>query len=292
MEAIEAMGETLPFWQSVEFWREPILGAIITAFACGFVGVYVVLKRIVFVTAALSQIASVGVATTYWIFGSVGITIGQHQSFLKVDPFFISLIFVIIGALLLSLETDVKRVTKESIVGFAYLLSSSLVLLIGSQIPQGTHDINNILFGNAVAVELSQLKVLSVVVVILLLIHLIFFKEFVFVSFDKDTAQTLGLPTRLFNAILLVSIGILIAIATRTIGALPVFSFVVLPPIGGLLLAKSLKGTFVISIVLAVVSAFLGYYFSWIWELPTGATMAGVSGMIIIPIAIFRRLKG
>jgi len=283
-------GEVLPFWENIEFWREPMLAAIITAISCGFIGIYVVLKRVVFVAAALSQIASVGVVVAYWILVSMGIMEGETTSFF-LKPFFMSFVFVIIGAFLLSFESRSKRITQESIVGFVYLIASAFVLLIGSQIPQGSHDINNILFGNAVAVELSQVELLALVSFILFVIHIIFYKEFIFVSFDKDTAQSLGIPTTFFNILLMVSIGVLIAVATRTIGALPVFSFVVLPPIVGLLLANSIITAFVISIIIGILSATFGYYLSWIWQLPTGATMSAVSAIFVILASILRYFK-
>ncbi|MGZ3406074.1 MAG: metal ABC transporter permease, partial [Polyangia bacterium] len=57
------------FWESWFLWRDPLAVAIIAAALCSFVGVYIVLKRIVFVSAAMSQMSGVGVALAFFLCG-------------------------------------------------------------------------------------------------------------------------------------------------------------------------------------------------------------------------------
>jgi zinc transport system permease protein len=81
-------------------------------------------------------------------------------------------------------------------------------------------------------------------------------------------------------------------VSTRAIGALPVFAFMVIPPACGLLLGSRMTSVFAISVAVAVVSAFLGYWASFRWSLPTGASMVIASALFLIPGLVRLRMKG
>ena len=284
--------EPMGFLDGYFLWRDPLLAATALAVACGYLGIYVILKRVVFMVAALGQVASVGVATTFLVADLLGLAVGHaHQGPVWLNPMAVALAFVVVTAVVLSAPASYRRLTPESVVGLAYLAAAAAVVLIAHRIPQGAHDIDDILFGSAVAVEGSQLAVVLGLVAVLAVVHLVLFKEFVFVSFDAGMAATLGLPTRRLNAALFVGIGVLIAAATRTVGALPVFAFLVLPPLGALLATRRLKSAFVASTLLAALAAVLGYYLSWVGDLPTGATMVAVAVGLLPGCALLGRLR-
>ena len=118
------------------------------------------------------------------------------------------------------------------------------------------------------------------------------FKEFLFVSFDPETAQASGIRTRVVGLLLLVGIGVVIATASRAIGALPAFSFLVLPAVAALLCVSSLRTAFVLAAVLGAVASFLGYYLAWVWNFPAGATRAVVAAVLVVPALVVRAVRG
>src|SRR5207253_5482985 len=124
-------------------------------------------------------------------------------------------------------------------------------------------------YGNAVAVPPEQLKIMAGAAIAVAVLHGLFGKEFVFTVFDSEMARTLGLRTRGWSLLLFLTFAVAISISTRAIGALPVFAFMVIPPAVGLLLADRLWSVFVVSITVGVVSAFIGYWASFRWSLPT-----------------------
>jgi ABC-type Mn2+/Zn2+ transport system permease subunit len=207
------------------------------------------------------------------------------------QPMVVALVFVIVAAALLSWAPNYRRITQESVVGLAYLVAAGLVILIGSRIPQGTHEIRHVLYGDSVSLDAAQLYGLLAAGAVVALAHGLFFKEFLFVSFDPETARAVGVRTGPMNVLLLVSIGIVIATASRAVGALPVFASLVLPPIAALLCTSSLRGALVLSAVLGVVASVLGYYLAWIWSLPAGATRAVTAAAFIVPALLVRWLR-
>jgi zinc transport system permease protein len=211
---------------------------------------------------------------------------------LWLQPMVIAIVFVVLAAVLLSLAPRYRRVTNESVVGLAYLVAAGLVILIGSRIPQGTHEVSHVLYGDSVSLDPGQLYGLLGAAAAVALLHLVLFKEFLFVSYDPETAQASGIPTRVMGILLLVSIGIVIASASRAVGALPVFAFLVLPPVAALLCSSSLRACLALSAAFGAAASVLGYYLAWTWSFPAGAARAVTAAAFVVPALFVRLLRG
>jgi zinc transport system permease protein len=271
------------FFASYILWRDPMIVALLAGSLCAFLGVFIVLKRVVFVSAALSQLSGVGVAIFFWLAAVVGID--AHSPPWFANPIWFALAFALGGAALFSLNLGHRRLSGESVIGLAYLVASSLVLLIlnSPRIAQEAHEINDLLYGNAVAVPPAQIIIMAVTAAAVFGIHAVFAKELMFVAFDPDMARTLGYRTRAWNLLLFLTIGGAISVATRAIGALPVFAFMIIPPAAALLLASRLRAVFAVAVGIALCSAALGYYVSFALSLPTGASMVLVAALFLVP---------
>jgi zinc transport system permease protein len=278
--------DTPGFWESWFLWRDPMAVAIMAAALCAFVGVYIVLRRVVFVSAALSQMSGVGVAAAFYL-ASV-MEIDPHSAPIWLHPLWYALAFAGVAAALFSLNLSHRRVAGETVIGLGYLIAAACVILIlnSPRVGQEAHEVNDLLYGNAVAVPPAQLKIMSITAVALLLTHGLLGKEFVFTAFDPEMARTLGLPVRRWNLLLFLTIAVAISVSTRAIGALPVFAFMVIPPAVGLLVGERLWTVFGISVVVAIAGAAFGYYVSFRWSFPTGASMVMVTALFLVPSLI------
>jgi len=275
------------FINSYFLWRDPIIVGAVSGAICGFLGVYVVLRRIVFVGAMLSQVSSFGVALAFYIGGfSAFNSLGS-----MIDPFALSLVMTALAALFFALKKDFFRISQEGAIGFGYLLASGAVVIIGNLITHEAHDIADILFGSAVVVDPKEVYIVPTVAFFCILIHWIFFKDFIFVSFDPETAQLFKYPLRILNTVLLLTVGIVIAVTTRALGALPVFGLTVLPPLTALFLTESLNRVFILSVLIGVLSAVLGYFFSFVLSLPTGASIATCASLFFLIGICWRQIK-
>jgi zinc transport system permease protein len=271
------------FFASHVLWRDPMIVALLAGSLCAFLGVFIVLKRVVFVSAALSQLSGVGVALFFWLGSILGIDLHHPPWF--ANPIWFALAFALGGAALFSLNLGHRRLAGESVIGIAYLVASSLVLVIlnSPRIAQEAHEINDLLYGSAVAVPPAQIIIMAATAAVVFGLHAVFAKEFMFVSFDPEMARTLGYRTKAWNLLLFLTIGGAISVATRAIGALPVFGFMIIPPAAALLLASRLRAVFALSVGIALLSAALGYYVSFVLSLPTGASMVVVAALFLIP---------
>ncbi|MFY9288074.1 MAG: metal ABC transporter permease, partial [Alphaproteobacteria bacterium] len=170
-------------------------------------------------------------------------------------------------------------------------LPAGLVFLILDKLAAETHDIENILFGNVIFVPERHLWLLAGTLIGVFAIHFLLYKRFVYISFDPETAQATGSNVRLLNQLLFVTLAFTISVSIAAIGALPVFSFLVIPAASALMLTDRLKIAFLLSMIFGVLSALVGFYLSFIYSLPTGPAMIGAAGVCLIPGIIGRAFR-
>lgn len=274
------------FLAAREIWEVPLAASLVAGALLGFLGVYVVLRRTVFVSAALTQISTLGLVATLLVEERVHIET-EHAS----EQLAVAMIFSVVGALVLGAFRS-RRLPTEAGVGASWVVASALVVLGASRLVHAAHDLGGMVFGNAVAVPGSDLAVIVVVALVCVAVHALFAKEIVFTSFDAETAQALGVRVRLWDAVLFLTIGLAIPAAARALGALPVFAFLTLPAGAALLLRLRLRAAFVASVLVGVVAAGGGYVISWLWETPTGATMVALAALFLVPGALLRGARG
>jgi len=274
------------FLNSYFLWRDPMIVAAFTGAICGFLGVYVVLRRIIFVSATLTQISSFGVALSFYLEG-IGLAVFSSL----IGPFALSLILTMIAAGFYALKRDFSRISREGVIAFGFLAASGGVIILGDRIASGVHDIATILFGSAVVVDPIDVYLIPGTAVLVFIIHLLFYKDFIFVSFDTESARLFKYPVRRLNTLLLITVALVVAVATRAMGALPVFALLALPPLASLYITENLKLVFLLSVLFGILSAVLGYFFSFILFIPTGASIAVTASVFFILALLWREVK-
>ena len=280
------MGALQGFVAAREIWEVPLAASVVAGALLGALGVYVVLRRTVFVSAALTQVSTLGLVGTLLVEERFHIET-EHAS----EQLAVAIAVSALGALLLGAFRP-KRLPAEATVGATWVVGSALVVLGVSRLVHAAHDLQGLVFGNAVAVPASDLAVIAVVSLVTIAVHTAFAKELAFTSFDPETAQALGMPVRLWDAVLFLTIGVAIPPAARALGALPVFAFLTLPAAGALMLRVGFRPAFALAASFGVLAAASGYVLSWIWEIPTGATMVAIAAALAVPGAIWRLARG
>jgi zinc transport system permease protein len=261
---------------TILLFREALYGALVIALACSVLGVYVVLRRIVFVGAALAQLSSAGIALGLFLYGlGIGGELTHH-------PVAMALIVTIAGAMFFGIGGGGRAgVPPDAVIGVTYAVAAAAGIILIAKAKVGeAHDI--FLQGNILGITRADTLVLIAVAVPVLLVHVIFYKEFLFVSFDRETARTLGYNVKFWNLFLYFTLGVVIAYAMQFAGVLLVFNFLVLPAVTGLLLARSMRGIFTVAVASALLAALAGFSLSVPFDLPSGPAIIAVSGMIAL----------
>jgi ABC-type Mn2+/Zn2+ transport system permease subunit len=244
------------------FFVTSLLSGILVSVLCSYAGVYVHFKNIIFFSIALSEVSALGVL--------VGLLIG-------VQPVIASFIFIIVCIILILFsERDLileKIFFQESIIGFIYIFCVAVSILLISKNPIIESSGVDIIKGNLLYSQWNDVILVFVISLIVLLVHFLFYRHFIYVSFDKTSAQAKGIKTNLVEFVLFVIIGIIISVSIKISGVLFVFSSLVLPPMCGLVYAKNMNFLIIISFVFAITSVFLGLLTSYFFDLPASPTI-------------------
>jgi zinc transport system permease protein len=271
--------------EAILLFRESLYGTLIIAVTCGVLGVWVVLRRIVFVGAALAQVSSAGIALALVLAG-VGAISGPLA-----DPLLFAVVAALLGAVAFGLGTRRSLVPPDATIGVTYAVAGAFgVLLISKAVAGEAHDL--FLHGNVLGVTRRDTVEQLLVGIPVLLIQAGFYKEFLFVSFDPETARAMGYRVPRWTLLLYFTLGLVIAFAIQTAGVLVVFNFLVLPAVTGLLLSRSMRGMFAWSVVSAAAAVILGFAASIPFDFPTGSAIIAVSGILVLLARLVSAVRG
>ena len=272
------MGEATPslalLLDSWELFRDPILVGAVAGAVLGYLGVFIVLRRMVFVSAALSQAAGLGVGLAFYA--------QTHWSLppLAADPTAWAVALTLVTTWALAWNGR-RLITREGLLALFYLVGGSGALLVGTRISQEAHDIQAILFGTGVLVGPSDTAWVLGVGLVVLALQLWWRRGLLFASLDPEGARVRRLPTRLLDAVLLVSVAVLVSVSTRALGALPVFAFSVLPALAAVAVAPSPSVALALAAVVGLVAGVGGYLLAFFAEFPVGAAQTFVAAVAV-----------
>jgi zinc transport system permease protein len=285
-------------WNNLAIFKDAIWVGGLAGALLGAIGVHVVLRRMVFASSAIAQAAALGVALSFWIPALVdpsGHAAGHAAgpaAHVAPSLLFEPVLWAIAASLLATLVFVANPVhlhlTRESLLGFVFLVSGAGAVIVGDKITQEAHDLAAILFGSAVVVQPSDLHQVAVATVILLGGHAVLWRALLFAGYDPMGARVQGMPVRALNVFLFLSVGLSVALCTRALGALPVFAFSVLPAMTALALTARIGLVFILATVIGALSGVGGYVVSFRGDLPVGATQTVTAAALLAAALTFR----
>lgn len=272
--------EATGFFANWELYRDPLLCGFIAGAILGLLGVYVVSRRIVFVSAALSQVSALGIALGFVLVATAGISgvLGSWIPPVLAVLLSLAVVFALVRA------GDDPSFPRDAVLGTAFVVPMALVLVIGPYMPQEMHEIQAILHGSAVVVRTSDLWAVGIAGAAILVTQMVAFRGFVFASLDPNVARTQGLPVDALEGVLLGSIALMTGLATRALGALPTFALTVLPAVGALRLKIGLTRVFALAAVLGGCSGAVGYWVAYHfgWSVGASQTLVAAAAMVSV----------
>jgi zinc transport system permease protein len=280
---MDEMVHGAPTWADLmagwdDLYRDAVVCAAIAGLMLGFLSAYVVLRRMVFVSAAVSQAAGLGVALAFYA--------GLHWG-VAVPPGYAAIGLALATAGLLALDPRPLGLSREVVLGLVFALAGGAAVLVAENITQDSHEIEDILFGAAVLVDPADLRRVAVIAVVLLALHTWWFRGVAFAGFDPVAARVHGLPVRALDAFLFASIGVAVGVSAQAIGALPVFALSTLPGTAALLTARGRLGAvFVLAAIFGAVAGVGGYLLAFFEDWTVGASQTVAAGALVVLAAL------
>lgn len=262
----------------LDFVQNALIVAVLMGALLAYLGVHVVGRGIVFVDLALGQISMLGVAVA---------------TYLEMDATTVSVVFTLVGAFLMSfIKVTDKRLKQESIIGIIYAVSSALTVLLISKAAHGDSDIQEVLFGSLFTVTQGQIISMVVVFTALGIFHFLFRRQFFEITrkFEHKDVDDLGL-FNLWNFLFYLTIGLTIVLAVRAGGVIPVFAYLVVPPVAAILMTRGTVAVTIVAPILGVMGSILGVLFSVQFDFPAGSSIVAMLGLLFVLASLVRLIR-
>jgi manganese/iron transport system permease protein len=262
-----------------QFMQNAIISAFLGGIACSTIGVFVVLLHMPFIGVAMSHAAFAGALLGMW---------------LGFNPLIGAFAFSILAAAVIGPLADRGELSPETSLGVIFSLMLGIAFLFMGLMPGTKSGALELLWGSILTNTRADIILLAVVAVVVVGLVFIFFKEVQATIFHRDMALSVGLPATLILYGVIFLTGATVTVSLRSIGGLLIFSLILNPAAAAYQLTYSMKRMFLLSAVFGVLSGWIGLLFSYLFDIPSGATIVVTSSVIFMLAAVFspkRRVK-
>lgn len=250
-----------------EFMRNALIAGLLAAVACGIVGVYVVIKRVVFISGGIAHAS----------FGGIGL-----GYFLGINPVLGAMFFTIASALGMGLVTKRTRLPEDTAIGILWAMGMAVGIIFISLAPGYAPDLFSYLFGNILTVPAFDLTLMLILDAVIIILVLLLYKEFLLLSFDEEFGTVAGVPTERLYLLLLCLIALTVIVLIRVVGIILVIALLTIPAALARQFTHSLKKMMLLSILAGAVFTFSGLWLSYLLDLASGATIILVAGTFLL----------
>jgi manganese/iron transport system permease protein len=254
------------------YMQRALLEVLLLGALAGAVGVFVVLRRLAFVSDALTHTVFPGVVIAHLLDWSL--LLG-------------ALAFGVLTAVLLTAIGANRRVGADA--ALAILLTSffSFGVVLVSRTRTYTADLTVFLFGRVLAVDRADLlQTLALAVVVLGALWALR-KELVLRAFDPEGAAAMGYRTAVLDLVLNLLIALVVVAAVKAVGTVLVVALIVVPAAAARLLADRVATTTALACLLGALGGWLGLAVSYEVSVDHGIRLAAGATIVVVLVVLF-----
>ncbi|WP_432776438.1 metal ABC transporter permease [Brevibacillus gelatini] len=269
MDFLQAIGQ-------YGFLQKALFTSVVVGIICGVIGSFIILRGMSLMGDAISHAVLPGVALSY----AFGIN------------FFLGAVATgVLTAIGIGYVSQNSRIKNDTAIGILFTSAFALgIILITLQ--KSSTDLYHILFGNVLAVRPSDMWVTVGIGVIVLVAVYAFFKELLLTSFDPTIAAAYGLRNNLIHYLLMTLLTMVTVASLQTVGIVLVVAMLITPAATAYLLTDRLSVMIFLAAGFGVISAIIGLYFSFTYNLASGATIVLVATALFLLAFLFSRKHG
>lgn len=245
--------------------------ALIVTVACsliaGFIGTYVVLRGMAFIGDAVAHSVFPGLAIAFVLQGSLilgGVAAGLAT------------------AVLVTIFSQNRRLKEDSVIGILFVSAFALGIVILSRAPGYSGSLQSFLFGSITGISDSDVTGVLVAALVIFVVALVFNKELIAVSLDRESAKASRLPVFWLDLLLYSLVTMVVVIAVQSVGNILVLALLVTPASTARLLTDRIGVMMSLAPLIGALSAVVGSYLSWAVDLPAGGSIVLTSTAIFL----------
>lgn len=247
-----------------DFMRNALIAGILVSVACGIIGTFVVVNRIVFISGGIAHAAYGGIGLGY---------------FFRFSPVLGAILFSLVAALGMGWVHRHTRQRADTIIGVMWAIGMAIGIILIDLAGGYKADLMSYLFGSILAVSTHDLIIMLVLDVIILVLAILFYKELLAISFDETFATIANVPVDSIYLTLMCMIALTIVMMMRVVGLIMVIALLTMPAAISGLFVKNLRRMMIMASILGMGFTTIGLWLSYAFNLTSGATIILVAGV-------------
>jgi manganese/iron transport system permease protein/iron/zinc/copper transport system permease protein len=264
----------LPF--EYEFFRNGFLAAMLVGGLCGFIGVYVVLRRMSYIGHGLSHALFGGAVLSYAL--QINFYVGAG-------------LWGLLAAVLIHLISHRRLVGADAAIGVVTTSSFAIGVAIVSTYRSFTRNIEAALFGNILGITQRDLWIVALVSVFVFGALLVMRRQLLFTTFDPEVASAYGISTGRTDLFFVGLLAVTVLASTQILGVTLVAAAMVIPPVIARYVTRSFQALLVVSPVVGALCGAAGMYLSFYLDISSAATVVLTSAALFMLVEILLLLK-
>lgn len=261
------------------FMQRAVLAAVLIGIVSGVMGAYVVTRGMAFLGDALAHSVLPGVAIAFLSVGSQGVLLG-------------GLVAGILSALGIGFLTRGGRLREDTAIGIVFAGTLALGIGIISQAQNYALDLTHVLIGNILAVDSNDLLMIVIFGTLVIVVIMLFYKEFLAISFDPTLTQTLQMPSESLRLVLLVLLAVTIVIGVQVVGVALVAALVVTPAATARFFVRRLHHMMLLGGAIGAFSGVIGILLAWHLRVAPSAAIVLTMTVLFLLAFFFAPGKG
>lgn len=259
-----------------EFLQKALFTSVVVGVICGIVGCFIILRGMALMGDAISHAVLPGVAISYM---------------LGINFFFGAVITGVLTAIGIGYVSQNSRIKHDMAIGIMFTSMFAVGIVIITMM-KSSADLYHILFGNVLAVRMSDMWITLGIGVLVIGLVVLFYKELLVSTFDPTMAQSYGLPNKWIHYALMAVLTMVTVASLQTVGIVLVVAMLITPAATAYLLTNRLSVMIYLSALIGVISSVFGLYFSFTYNLASGATIVLVSAFLFALAFFFSPSQG
>lgn len=275
--------DTMTWAEILTVMKWPLVACLLLPGILVYYGLHIIKREVIFVDLALAQVATLGTCVCLVL---------QHEA-TDMHSYFWSLGFTLAGALIFTFTRPSRhaRVPQEAVIGIVYVVAAAAGILLLSKSPHGKEELQKTLVGDLLTVTWTEIWRTAALYAAIALVHVLFRRQFIELSFHHEQAEARGMRVRFWDFLFYALFGLIVTSFVHVGGVLLVFSYLIVPAACGTYLARSLSGGLAIGWVVATLASVGGLYASFKLDVPTGAAIVCVLGVVLVLAGAASRLR-
>ncbi len=251
---------------SFTFVQHALLAGILVSLAAGIIGSLIVVNRMVFLAGGIAH-------TSY---GGIGLAV-----FLGLPIFLGASLFAVGAAILVAWLTLHDRSRIDTFIGLMWAVGMAIGVILIDLTPGYNVDLMSYLFGSILAVETGDLYFMGILLLVIVAVVTLRYREILAVSYDSEYAALRGINVGVIYTLVLVLSALTVVVAIKVVGLILVISLLTMPTYIAEKLTGSLAGMMAVSGLLATLFTLSGLAASYLWNLTSGAAIILVSAVFL-----------